>query len=137
MVDELSLFKTVCLCITSRSATVPQCCECLVIPPLSRKAASDTFSYVCNNSEHSDIVDELLERLGFHTLSITLLRAATASYNTWDHDQLAREWDAHRAQAMRADYDESLAATIELLLTSPIFRKLGPDARELLGAVWS
>ena len=36
---------------------------------------------------------------------------------------------------MHTDYDESLAATIELSLDSPTFRKLGARARDLLGVV--
>ena len=34
----------------------------------------------------------------------------------WDCDRLAREWDTHRMRVLRTDYDESLAATIELSL---------------------
>ena len=64
------------------------------------------------------IIDCLLRRLDFHALSTTLL-ATTASYNGWDHDRLAEEWDTHRAQVLRADYNESLAATIELSRDSP------------------
>ena len=45
------------------------------------------------------------------------------------------EWNTHRAQVLRTDRNESLAATIELSLTSPTFQKLGPDARELLGVI--
>jgi tetratricopeptide (TPR) repeat protein len=41
----------------------------------------------------------------------------------------------HRAQILRTDYNESLAATIELSLASATFRNLGPEARELLGVV--
>jgi hypothetical protein len=53
----------------------------------------------------------------------------------WDYDRLAKEWDTHRAQVLRTDYNESLAATIELSLTSPTFHKLGPNARDLLGVI--
>ena len=53
----------------------------------------------------------------------------------WDYDELAKEWGAHRAQVLRTDYNQSLAATIELSLTSPTFCKLGPEARELLGVM--
>jgi hypothetical protein len=48
---------------------------------------------------------------------------------------LVKEWDVHRAQALRTDYNESLAATMELSLASPTFFKLGPDARDLLGVI--
>ena len=53
----------------------------------------------------------------------------------WDHSRLVKEWDAHRAQVLRTDHNESLAATIELSLSSPTFRKLGPNARDLIGVV--
>jgi len=36
---------------------------------------------------------------------------------------------------MQTEHSKSLAAAIELLLASPMFQELGPDARELLGVV--
>ena len=133
VVDELCQFKTVSLCITSRITTVPQYCKRPKIAPLSIESACDIF-YAIYDGERSDVVNDLLRRLDFHALSITLL-ATTASHNTWDHDRLASEWDTHRAQVLRTDYNGSLAATIELSLTSPTFRTLGPDARDLLGVL--
>ena len=82
----------------------------------------------------SNIIDNLLRRLESHALSITLL-ATTASHNMWDYDRMAQEWDTHRVQVLRTDYNESLAATIELSLASPTFRGLGPDAHDLLGVI--
>jgi tetratricopeptide (TPR) repeat protein len=38
-------------------------------------------------------------------------------------------------QVLCADYNKSLAATIELSLASPMFHKLGPTARDLLGVI--
>ena len=134
VVEELSRFKTICLCITSRITTVPQLCKRLVIPTLSMEAACDIFYNIYDNGVRSDIVSDLLERLDFHALSITLL-ATTASHNMWDYDRLVQEWGARRTQVLRTDYNESLAATIELSLASPTFRKLGPDARDLLEVV--
>ena len=134
IVEELSHFKTICLCITSRISTVPRHCKRPVIPMLSMESACDIFYSICDNGSRSDVINNLLKRLDFHALSITLL-ATTASHNMWDYDRLAREWDAHRVHVLRTDYNESLEATIELSLASPTFRELGPDAREFLGTV--
>jgi tetratricopeptide (TPR) repeat protein len=134
VVEELSQFKTVCLCITSRITTVPSHCKRPAIPTLSVDAACDIFYGIYEGGGRSDIVSDLLQRLDFHALSIALL-ATTASRNVWDYDRLAKEWDARRTQVLRTDYNESLAVTIELSLASPTFRELGPEARDLLGVV--
>ncbi|KAF9780536.1 hypothetical protein BJ322DRAFT_1213644 [Thelephora terrestris] len=134
VVDELCQFRTVCLCITSRMTSVPRYCKRPRIPTLSMEAAREIFYGIYGNDERSEIIDNLLQRLDFHALSVTLL-ATTASENGWDHDRLTEEWDEQRAQVLRTDHNESLAATIELSLTSPTFRKLGPNARDLLGVV--
>ncbi|KAF9780572.1 hypothetical protein BJ322DRAFT_1112560 [Thelephora terrestris] len=134
VVNELCQFKTVCLCITSRITMVPRYCKRPRIPTLSTEAAREIFYGIYGNDERSETIDNLLQRLDFHALSITLL-ATAASDNVWDHDRLAKEWDERRAQVLRTDHNESLAATIELSLTSPTFRKLGPDAHDLLGVV--
>ena len=134
VVEELSQFKTICLCITSRVSTVPRHCERPMIPTLSMESASDIFYRIHDNGGRSDIVNNLLQQLDFHALSITLL-ATTASHNVWDYNRLAEEWNTHRVEVLQTDYNESLAATIELSLTSPTFRELGPHARELLGAI--
>jgi tetratricopeptide (TPR) repeat protein len=134
VVDELCQFETVCLLITSRITTIPPRCRRPDIPTLSMEAACDIFYDIYSDRGQSNIVNDLMERLDFHALSITLL-ATTASHNGWDYDRLADEWDAQRAQVLQTDYNKSLAATIELSLTSPTFRSLGPDARDLLGVV--
>ena len=133
-VEELSQFKTICLCITSRISIVPGYCKRLVIPTLSMESACDIFYGICDDGGRSNVISNLLKQLDFHALSIKLL-ATTASRNMWDYDRLAREWDTHRVQVLRNDYNESLEATIELSLSSPTFRELGPDARDLLSAI--
>ena len=127
VVEELSQFRTISLCITSRITTVPRHCKRPIIPTLSAEAACSIFYDIYGGDDQSNIISNLLEQLDFHALSITLL-ATTASQNLWDHDRLAKEWDMQRTQVLQTDHNESLAATIELSLTSPMFCQLGPDA---------
>jgi tetratricopeptide (TPR) repeat protein len=134
VVVELSRSSNICLVITSRISTVPPHCKRPVISTLSVESACDIFYGIYENGGRSDIISDLVRQLDYHALSITLL-ATTAAHNLWDYARLVKEWDVQRAQVLRTDYDESLAATIELSLDSPTFRKLGPDARDLLGVV--
>jgi tetratricopeptide (TPR) repeat protein len=134
VVEELCQFKTISLLITSRITTVPRHCKRPEIPTLSTEAACDIFYGIYGDGQRPSVINDLLRRLDFHALSIILL-ATTASYNGWDYDRLAEEWDTKRAQVLQTDYNESLAATIELSLASPTFRNLGPNARELLGVI--
>ena len=134
VVDELCRFETISVCITSRITDIPRHCKRLVVPTLSMEAACDTFYSIYNDGGRSDVVNDLLQRVDYHALSITLL-ATAASQNMWNYEELAMEWDTHRAQVLQTERNESLAATIELSLTSPTFQKLGPNSRELLGVI--
>ena len=134
VVEELSWFENISLCITSRISTVPPHCRRPLIPTLSMESACDVFYGIYEDGGRSNIIKELIQQLDFHALSITLL-ATTAVHTMWDHDRLAKEWGVHRARVLRTARSESLEAVIELSLSSPTFRNLDPIAREVLGVI--
>jgi len=135
LAEELSKFRNLCLCITSRISIVPPTRGTLNIPTLSMEAAHDTFYHIYNESRgRSDPVNDILEQLDFHPLSVTLL-ATVAHHNRWDTVRLAEEWERKRTDILCTHHNESLATTIELSLTSPMFQGLGPSARGLLEVI--
>jgi hypothetical protein len=70
------------MCITSCLSAVPSDCRTLDIPASSIVAARETFYRICGNAERTDLVDDVLNQLDFHPLSITLL-ATVAHQNRW------------------------------------------------------
>jgi hypothetical protein len=75
-----------------------------------------------------------LKQPDLHPLSITLL-ATVAHQNEWNTYRSVSEWDERHTEMLQIGYSKSLAATIELSLSSSMFQALGPNAGDLLGVV--
>ena len=134
VVEELSHFSNLCLFVTSRVRVIPPGFEILDIPTLSMVAARDAFYRIHSHVKRSDSINSILKQLDFHPLSITLL-ATIADQNKWGHYRLLKEWEKQQAGVLRNEHGKTLAATIELSLSSPTFKELGPEARGILGII--
>ncbi|KAF9790833.1 hypothetical protein BJ322DRAFT_1104480 [Thelephora terrestris] len=133
-VEELSRFSNICLAITSRITTVPPNCETIEISMLSMEAAHDVFYRIYKYGKQSDLVNDILRQMDFHPLSVTLLATVAHQYK-WDNGRLAKEWKQRQTGVLHTEHNDSLAATINLSLASPMFQGLGPDARRLLEVI--
>src|SRR6201992_3088852 len=56
-------------------------------------------------------------------------------HNRWDNIRWAKKCEKRRTGVLQPKHNKSLADTIELSLASPMFKQLGPDARDLLGVI--
>jgi len=134
VVEELSQFGNICICITSCISITPMDYKRLDVPTLSMDAACDTFYRIYGSDDQSNLINNILQHLDFHPLLITLL-ATVAYQNKWDTNRLAGEWKRQRTSVLQTVHNKSLTAAIELSLVSPMFQELGPDARALLGVI--
>jgi len=82
MVEELSRFDNICICITSHISTTLDY-KHLDTLMLLMGAARDTF-YLIYDSD-TDRVNGIIKQLDFHPLSITLLATVTHQ-DEWDMD---------------------------------------------------
>ena len=133
-IEELSRIKTISLIVTTRISTVPTTCQHLQIPALSMIPAREFFYSIYTNRGNVTDIDSLLHQLDYHPLSINVL-ATVATQNRWKHPRLIQEWEKRRISLLETHHGQGLTAAIELSLKSPMFTRLGPNARDILGVI--
>ena len=89
-IEKLSLIDNICLCITFHISTIPLAARLLKSRHYQWKLHAVPFIRTYKNGDQSISVDDILEQLEFHQLSISLL-ATVAYQNKWGIDRLTRE----------------------------------------------
>ena len=133
IIEEICQYQNVSLLATSRMAISMPGFRTIKVETLSRGGAHDTFYSLCH-LDRSPAIDELIENLDFHPLSIDLLAKAAFGHE-WDEPTLLREWGHGQIGLLRADNGQGLEAAIESALGSPTIKNLGPIARKTLEAI--
>lgn len=83
---------SICVCVTSRIPTIPPHRETIDVPTLSTEAAREIFYRTYRRGERTDQINDILERLDYRPLSITL-PAAVVQLSQWDTYRLTVEWE--------------------------------------------
>ena len=132
-IGELGRRPKVCILATSRMDIKIANFFPMEVSTLPVEAAQDVFHSYCRLGR-SDEVEDLLEELDFHPLSITLL-ACAVNENGWDTPALLDAWDNDQTEILKASGRQSLEDMIESALRAPTIQKLGPTARQTLEAI--
>lgn len=132
-IEEVAQCRNVCILATSRMAIDISGFQTIEVPTISAHGARDMFYTLCS-LDRSTVIDDLVETLDLHPLSVVLL-AGAAREKTWDEPTLLREWDDGQADALELDENQSLAAAIESALAYPTIQRLGPAVQQTLEAI--
>ncbi|KIJ64064.1 hypothetical protein HYDPIDRAFT_28954 [Hydnomerulius pinastri MD-312] len=105
------------------------------VPPLDKGPAIETFTkvYHQNISRSLSILEQILDSLAYHPLSIILL-AHAGEEDQWSIEELHVHWSARHTQLISTEYgkDGNLAKSVELSLSSPSVNALGDNVRGVL-----
>ncbi|KAJ8587949.1 hypothetical protein M405DRAFT_280511 [Rhizopogon salebrosus TDB-379] len=136
IIDDFASSPSIILLLTTRSrnAFTPYLVTQLVsVPTLERKHAMETFEHLCPQQIPTDIVEELLDGVDNHPLSVNII-ARRAAQHGWTGEELLSAWRTQQAALLEngGRKSQSLRATVELSLNAPSVTGLGNDARKLL-----
>ena len=132
-IEELNLCQNLCLLLTSRIDARITDFRRIEVPTLSANSAQDVF-YSRYHLGKSVEVDNILEELDFHPLSIDLL-ASAARENGWGEAKLLEAWDSGKTNTLKAYCRQSLEDNIESTLATPTIQAQGMIALEILRAL--
>ena len=132
-IEELGRCQNFCLLATSRMDVKIPGFRRVDVPMLSADGAQDIF-YSCSLLRRSAAVDNLLEELDFHPLSINLL-ASAARKNDWDGPALLEAWNDGKTNILKATDLLGLEESIISIFDTPTIQALGTTAMETLEAI--
>ena len=132
-IEEFNRCQNVCILVTSKIDTEITGFHRIEVPALSANGAQDVFYSRCRLGRSVE-VDNILEELDFHPLSINLL-ASTVRENYRDEATLLGAWDGGKTNILKASDRQSLADNIESTLATPTLQAHGMIALETLKAL--
>ena len=132
-IEEFSQCQNLCLLLTSKMDVRIAGLRRVKVPNLSVNGAQDMFYSRCR-LERSACVDNLLEELDYHPLSIDLL-ASAASENDWDEATLLEVWDGGKVSILHACGSQSLEDNVKSTLATPAIQAHGMTTLVALAAL--
>jgi tetratricopeptide (TPR) repeat protein len=134
---EFGNYPPVTILITSRIRKLPHdlVYKLREVPPLDKGPAVETFTkvYQQNISQSLSVLEQILDSVAYHPLSITLL-AHAGEENQWSVKELLEHWGIQHTRLLCTGYgkDDDLGKSVELSLSSQSIKDLGDNVRGVL-----
>jgi tetratricopeptide (TPR) repeat protein len=139
-IAEFGDYPSVTILITSRVRKLPHdlVYNLHEVPPLDKGPAIETFTkvYRQNISRSLSLLEQILDSVAYHPLSINLL-AHAGEENQWSVEELLAHWGVQHTRLLCTGYgkDDNLGKSVELSLSSPSVKALGDDVRGVLDII--
>ena len=139
-IAEFGDHPSVTILITSRIRRLPHdlVYELREVPPLDKGPAIEAYTmvYKHNISQSLSILEQILDSVAYHPLSINLL-AHAGEENQWSIEELLAHWSIQRTQLLCTGYgkDDNLGKSVEVSLSSPSIKAFGDEVRGVLHIV--
>ncbi|KAG2126889.1 P-loop containing nucleoside triphosphate hydrolase protein [Suillus bovinus] len=133
IIHDLASSSSVVLLLTTRNKHTAPYSTAVNVSTLEHKYARKAFECVCQQHISTAIIEELLDGVDNHPLSVNII-ARQAAQHEWTGAELLSAWKKNPVALLEngEGTSHSLRATIELSLNAPSVIALGDDARKLL-----